>query len=78
MKIERFIFISAEGIEFKLEHSQLESLLEYLRRQEATDRLAAEAKLSLSEAEFIDPEDFERAAQAEHFVRRRRSLTKVV
>jgi len=68
MKVGRLITI--EGIEFSLESSQLRELTDYLRRQEANEAVAAEA----SAPGLVDPEDYERAAQAAYFVRQEKSL----
>ncbi len=57
--------ITTDGIEFTLDSSQLTDLAEYLRRQELNDTLAKEA--GLQAPEFVDPEEYERIAQAAHF-----------
>jgi len=71
MKIGRLIAL--EGIEFSLEVAQLRELIEHLRRQEINETFASEIGASAPASGFIDPEDYERAAQAAYFVRRAKS-----
>lgn len=66
--------ITDEGIEFSFENSQIKGFIEYLRRQEASESLAAELSLLVDASGFVDPEDYERAAQAVYFMRRAKKL----
>jgi hypothetical protein len=43
--------------------------IEYLRRQEANETAVAEIIALVDAPGFVDPEDYERAAQAAYFVR---------
>ena len=72
MKVGRLI--TDEGIEFSLDNSQLREFIERLRRQEANETVAAELSLLVDASGFIDPEDYERAAQAAYFARRATTL----
>jgi hypothetical protein len=72
MKVGRLI--TEEGIEFSLDNSQLREFIERLRRQEANETVAAELSLLVDASGFIDPEDYERAAQAAYFARRATTL----
>jgi len=63
-------FITTEGIEFKLESSQLRDLTDYLRRQELNDAIAAQGGVS----GFVDPEEYERAVQAAYLVRQQKAF----
>jgi len=72
MKVGRFITV--EGLEFSVDSSQLKELTEYLRRCEITETIASEIGASADAAGFVDPEDYERAAQAAYFARRAKSL----
>lgn len=67
MKIGRLI--TTEGIEFSLESSQLKDLTEYLRHQEVNDAIASASGAQVNASGFVDPEEYERAAQAAYFVR---------
>jgi len=72
MKIGRLI--TDEGIEFSLENSQLVEFIEYLRRQEANEAAVAEISALADASGFVDPEDYERAAQAAYFAPRAKKL----
>jgi predicted nucleic acid-binding protein len=72
MKVGRLI--TEEGIEFSLDNSQLREFIDRLRRQEANEAIAAELSLLVDASGFIDPEDYERAAQAAYFARRAKKL----
>jgi hypothetical protein len=72
MKVGRLI--SDEGVEFSLDNSQLREFIECLRRQEGDEAIAAELSLLVDAAGFIDPEDYERAAQAAYFARRAKTV----
>ena len=74
MKVGRLI--TDDGIEFSLESSQLRELTEYLCRQEANDAIAAQASATGLPClpSLLDPEDYERAAQAAYFVRQVKAL----
>jgi hypothetical protein len=69
--------ITDDGIEFSLDNSQLISFIEYLRRQEADEAIAAELNDLVDGAGFIDPEDYERAAQAAYYVHQATKLSAV-
>jgi hypothetical protein len=69
MKVGRLI--TEEGIEFSLDNSQLREFIERLRRQEANEAIAAELNLLVDASGFVDPEDYERAAQAAYYYARR-------
>lgn len=60
--------ITAEGIEFNLEGTQLKELTEYLQHQEDNAALAARAGLPPTEFALVDPENYERALQAAYLV----------
>ncbi|HZF40457.1 MAG TPA: hypothetical protein VE715_16660 [Blastocatellia bacterium] len=72
MKVGRLI--TDEGIEFSLENSQLREFIEYLRRQVANEAIAAELGVLVDASGFVDPEDYERAAQAAYFARKAKTL----
>ena len=72
MKVGRLI--TNEGIEFSLENSQLVEFIEYLRRQEANEAIVAEISALVGASGFVDPEDYERAAQAVYSMRRAKKL----
>jgi hypothetical protein len=72
MKVGRLI--TDEGIEFSLVNSQLVEFIEYLRRQEANEAIVTEISALVDASGFVDPEDYERAAQAVYFVRRAKKL----
>ena len=72
MKVGRLITV--EGIEFSLESSQLRELTEYLRRQETNETIAPDSGAPLNVSGFVDPEEYERAAQAAYFVRQAKAL----
>ena len=72
MKVGRLI--TDEGIEFSLDNSQLREFIEHLRRQEANQAIAAELDTLVDASGFIDPEDYERVAQAAYFVREAKTL----
>jgi hypothetical protein len=72
MKVGRLI--TNEGIEFSLENSQLVEFIEYLRRQEANEAIVAEISALVDASGFVDPEDYERAAQAVYSMRRTKKL----
>jgi hypothetical protein len=72
MKVGRLI--TDDGIELSLENSQLGEFIEYLRRQEANEAVAAELSLLADTSGFVDPEDYERAAQAAYFVSRAKTV----
>ncbi|HZF40725.1 MAG TPA: hypothetical protein VE715_18020 [Blastocatellia bacterium] len=63
-----------DGIEFSLENSQLREFIEYLRRQEANEAIVAELSVLVDASGFVDPEDYERAAQAAYFARKAKTL----
>jgi hypothetical protein len=72
MKVGRLI--TDEGIEFSLDNSQLREFIEYLRRQEGDESIATELSLLVDASGFVGPEDYERAAQADYFARRAKTL----
>jgi hypothetical protein len=72
MKVGRLI--TDEGIEFGLDNSQLREFIEHLRRQKGDESIAAELSLLVDASGFVDPEDYERAAQAVYFARRAKTL----
>ncbi|HEY9433499.1 MAG TPA: hypothetical protein VI260_18735 [Blastocatellia bacterium] len=72
MKVGRLI--TDEGIEFSLENAQLREFIEHLRRQDANEAIVAELSVLVDASGFIDPEDYERAAQAAYFVRQAKKL----
>jgi hypothetical protein len=72
MKVGRLV--TEEGIEFSLDTSQLGEFIERLRRQEGNEAIAAELSLLVDASGSIDPEDYERAAQAAYFARRAKTL----
>lgn len=72
MKIGRLITV--EGIEFNLDSSQLAELTEYLHHQQINDAIALDVGVPLNPSGFIDPEEYERAAQAAYFVRQAKAL----
>lgn len=75
MRVGRLI--TDEGIEFGLENLQLLEFIEYLGRQAANEAIAAELSALVDASGFIDPEDYERAAQAAYFVRQAEQLPAV-
>ena len=72
MKVGRLI--TDEGIEFSLENSQLMEFIEHLRRQDAKGGNISEISALVGEAGYVDPEDYERAAQAAYFAPRAKTL----
>ena len=48
--------------------------IEYLRRQEANEAIVAEISALVGASGFVDPEDYERAAQAVYSMRRAKKL----
>ena len=73
MKIGRLITV--EGLEFSIESSQLNELIEYLRRHEVTETIASELGAPVEASGFVDPEDYERAAQAAYFAHQAKSVS---
>lgn len=76
MKVGKLI--TDQGIEFSLENSQLVEFIEYLRRQKADEAIASELNALVDASGFVDPEDYERAAQAAYLVSRAKKLPVVV
>jgi hypothetical protein len=72
MKVGRLI--TDEGIEFSLDNSQLREFIESLRRQEGDESIATELSRLGDASGLVDPEDYERAAQAAYFARRAKTL----
>jgi hypothetical protein len=72
MKVGRLI--TDEGIEFSLDNLQIREFIEQLRRQKADESIVAELSLLVDASGFVDPEDYERAAQAAYFARRATTL----
>ncbi len=68
MKIGRLITV--EGIEFSVDRSRLKELVELLRREEVNETIASETGLSGDASGFVDPENYERAAQAAYYVQK--------
>lgn len=68
MKIGRLITV--EGIEFSVDRSQLRELTEYLRRQEIDEAIASDLGIPGDASGLIDPEGYERAAQAAYYVQK--------
>ena len=56
--------LTNEGLEFSLDSSQLTELTEYLQRQQRNEAIAAQAGVPSNAASFLEPEEYERAAQA--------------
>jgi hypothetical protein len=67
MKIGRLI--TFDGVEFILDSSQLRELTDYLKRQELIEAFAGEPSAAAGGPGIVDPEDYERAAQAAYFAR---------
>jgi hypothetical protein len=72
MKVGRLI--TDDGIEFSLENSQLGEFIEYLRRRGANETIAEELSVLIDTSGFVDPEDYERAAQAAYFASRAKTF----
>ena len=62
MKIGRLI--TEDGLELSVESAQVIELADYLRRRQLNETIADEAGATIS---LVDPEEFERAAQAAYF-----------
>ena len=76
MKVGRLI--TDEGIEFSLDNSQIRELIERLHSQDAGQAIAAELSLLIDASGVVDPEDYERAAQAAYYARRAKSVPAAV
>jgi hypothetical protein len=72
MKVGRLI--TDEGIEFSIDNSHLREFIERLRLQEADRSIAEELSVLVDASGFIDPEDYERAAQAAHYARQAKKI----
>ncbi len=60
--------LTKEGLEIGLESNQLEELIRYLRQVEANESLALAMHFEANADGFVDPEEYERAAQAASIV----------
>jgi hypothetical protein len=72
MKVGRLI--TDEGIEFSIDNSQLREFIERLRLQVAGQSIADELSILVDASGFIDPEDYERAAQAAYYARQTKKI----
>jgi hypothetical protein len=63
--------ITNDGIEYSLDSSQFEEFIEYLRRREEGEVFAPELSELAGVSGVVDPEDYERVAQATYFTRRK-------
>jgi hypothetical protein len=72
MKVGRLI--TDEGIEFSIDNSQLREFIKRLRLQEADQSIAEELSVLVDASGFIDPEDYERTAQAAYYARQDKKI----